>query len=153
MLFILPTANNKEQSNQNGIYAAAKVHICTPPLSLRISPNVVFKTVPCLSINKGLFLAISRDIIKHFLFLRMSPLRGWWCDVLGSVCIKFLNTSDLLRWKPFVMVTLPTSLFAQSFPLIPASPGQYTSAQEFLKLGAERWHTQVWNSHFIFHLS
>ena len=72
------------------------------------------------------FLAISREIIKHFLFLCMSPLHGWWCDVLGSVCIKFLNTSDLLRWNPLVMVTLPTSLFVGSFPLIPASPGQYT---------------------------
>ena len=126
MLFILPTANDKEQSIQNRIYAAAKGHMCAPPHLSQVPPMLSLKQFQCLSDQQMPFLAISREIIKHFLFLHASPLRNWWCDVLGSVCIKFLNTSDLLRCKPFVTVTLPTSLFARSFPLIPASPGRYT---------------------------
>ena len=49
-----------------------------------------------------------------------------WCAWLCTYrqCLKFLNTSDLPRCKPLVMVALPNCLSDQSFPLTLTSQGQ-----------------------------
>ena len=50
---------------------------------------------------------------------------------LSQILLKLINTSDLPRRKPFVMVALLTSLFARSFSFTPACPGG-TSTGYFL---------------------
>ena len=47
----------------------------------------------------------------------------WFCAC--KLCLKLLNTSDLLKRKPLVMAALPAGLSAHSLPLTPACPRQY----------------------------
>ena len=50
-----------------------------------------------------------------------------WCPWLCASMqrLTLFNTSDLPRRKPLVIVALPASLSARSFPFTPACPGQY----------------------------
>ena len=106
-----------------------KVHMHSTP-SLRSFPTVAFETVP---VFVWLTMAPSRPFKEDCLALPLStPLSSrWlivWCSWLCACrqCLKFLNTSDLPRCKPFVMVALPASLSARSFRFTLTCPGQYT---------------------------
>ena len=105
-------------SVQDGIYELGKAHMHSTPY-FRSFPYIAFEMVPVFI---WLMMALSRPFKEDHLALPLStPLlpRDQWCDVLGF-------SSGLLKSKPLVRVSLPTSLFLQSFPFTPACPGQYT---------------------------
>ena len=124
--------------------------ICAP-LRLRSFPNVAIKTVSMVVwlIDDGPFSSSQGTSFSS------SSFYASFLQAIGGVMSLALcpqavsqapHTSDLLRHKLPVMVALPASLSARSFPLTPACPGQYTH-RLFL-----RWMSNmpVWASHSIF---
>jgi len=61
------------------------------------------------------------------------------------------TSSHLPRSKPLVIVGLPASLSARSFPFTPACPGQYTHRSFRRWMHVDHWHIPVWASHSAFH--
>ena len=70
-----------------------------------------------------------REIVEHFLILRLSPPSDRWCDVFGFVPAgshKPLNTSDPPRRKPLVMVPCPPVCVLGHCPAVPPPPAVWS---------------------------
>ena len=86
--------------------------------------NVAFETVPVF--------VISRKIVERFLFPSLSLPGDRCCDFFGFVPAGSVSSSSTffksseMQIKPIVMVALPASLSAWSFPFTPTCTGQYT---------------------------
>ena len=105
----------------------------SPPF--RSFPKVAPETVPML-VWLITALAGPRSADRRSLSFCTSLSRRhstvWWCSWLFSSCCRCsltaLNTSDLPNHSPVVMVAVPASRSALSFPFPPAWPGQYTQS-------------------------
>ena len=106
----------------------------------------------CWSVLRCPFLVFSRKIIEPFLFLRLSPPGGRWCDVLGFLHAGSVSSSSTLLssetdwFRPFVMITFPDSFSAR--PVIFLDPG---CQWEELKMDVEQLHRPVWVSYSTFY--
>ena len=87
----------------SGWYLWAREDQCAlHPISQELSPMLPLKEFPMLVwLTMALkFLILSRKIIEHFLFLRLSPSGDRWCDVLGFVpadCVTSSSTLQIFR--------------------------------------------------------
>ena len=89
--------------------------ICTPPCLSEVSPALPLKRFQCSSDYDGPLSSFqgrsSSASSFHISLLQViNGVMSWLCA--RRSCLKPLNTSDLPRSKPLVMVVLPTSLSA-----------------------------------------
>lgn len=122
-------------SLQDSTDAHKKAHKIRSTPSLKSFPNTVFETSYVHLIDNPF--KEDRQAFPLFKPPSSGQLMVWilWCPWLcaQSMCLKLLNISDLPRCKPPVMVALPASLSAQSFPF---NSGMSMAAlpQEYLKV-------------------
>ena len=84
-------------SLQDSIYALGKANVRFIPSLTRL-PSVAFATSSSVALVwPWPFLVLSRNIVRRFLFLRLSPLGDRWCDALGSVPAGSVSTAPNLR--------------------------------------------------------
>ena len=94
-------------------------------------PNISLQTVSTFTwLTKAFFHSFKEDYWVLNLSRPLSPGHQWY-NVFGFDPAGSISSSSTLQFfldascKPLVMVTLPTSLSALSFPMTPACPEQY----------------------------
>ena len=123
------------------MYALGKAHMGSTP-SVRSFPNVAFETVPVFLIDDG------------FLFPRLAPPGGRWCDVLGFVPAGVSQAPQHFRSSE-TQATCEGSFARQCICSVISPPsdnvqGSTLHPQEFSKVNVDHCHIPVWASHSTF---
>ena len=110
------------------VFVHLEKQVCAPPIFQKFPQCCLWNSSSVCLIDNGLLLSFEGKLLSSSSFYTslLQTVDGVMSLALCPQCLKLLkNTSDLPRHKPFVMVALPATLSAWSFPFTPAYPGKH----------------------------